>query len=355
MVGDILSQMVPDSLWNQVSFEGYDETMGDGNIADFITSAQAQLKQDLSISMLYLPVSRLAESNAFLSFILSILKDAKHFAGCYNRGVLKQKYPSDAHETIRNLVVDTISGIVELPFWIFLPDGRRLSLYIKSTKDIELYADMLKLGCLNSSCEGGQLEHFRDILRQNKCRLRPKAVSLTLFTRLFLADWFIHGIGGAFYEVVTDDLIRNYYQLGNVKFGVTTASIKLPLPETSLVGETISQIKYRLHNIRHCPERYLEEDLLEKEALVFLVRNKQEFIRQAGDRSVTRDCRLSAWTAMKEINRQLFRYVEKTYQTLVQKKQWLEKQELSQQVCNSREYFFGLFSREALLPYARCS
>ncbi len=41
--------------------------------------------------------------------------------------------------------------------------------------------------------------------------LRPKAVSLTTFIQLYLADWFVHGIGGSLYEPVTDYVIENYF------------------------------------------------------------------------------------------------------------------------------------------------
>ena len=41
--------------------------------------------------------------------------------------------------------------------------------------------------------------------------LAPKAVTLTLFARVFLADLFLHGVGGARYDEVTDGIMRRMY------------------------------------------------------------------------------------------------------------------------------------------------
>ena len=41
--------------------------------------------------------------------------------------------------------------------------------------------------------------------------LRPRALTLTLFARLCLGDFFIHGIGGGKYDEVTDAIIRDYF------------------------------------------------------------------------------------------------------------------------------------------------
>ena len=42
-------------------------------------------------------------------------------------------------------------------------------------------------------------------------RIRPRALTLTLWARLCLSDLFIHGIGGAKYDRITDQLIRCYF------------------------------------------------------------------------------------------------------------------------------------------------
>ena len=45
--------------------------------------------------------------------------------------------------------------------------------------------------------------------------LRPRALTLTLFARLCVADFFIHGIGGGKYDEVTDRIIRELPRILN--------------------------------------------------------------------------------------------------------------------------------------------
>src|SRR5262249_57288337 len=44
-------------------------------------------------------------------------------------------------------------------------------------------------------------------------QLRPRALTLTLFARVCLGDYFIHGIGGGEYDEGTDAIIRAYFCL----------------------------------------------------------------------------------------------------------------------------------------------
>jgi len=60
-------------------------------------------------------------------------------------------------------------------------------------------------------------------------RIRPRALSTTIFARLVLSDAFIHGIGGAKYDEVTDQMIQNFYQVMPPAFMVVSATARLNL------------------------------------------------------------------------------------------------------------------------------
>ena len=53
-------------------------------------------------------------------------------------------------------------------------------------------------------------------------KVRPRALSLTLFVRLCLANVFWHGLGGGKYDEVTDDIIRKFFELAPPAFIVAT-------------------------------------------------------------------------------------------------------------------------------------
>ena len=48
--------------------------------------------------------------------------------------------------------------------------------------------------------------------------------------RLFVGDVFIHGIGGAKYDRITDGLIRRYYQVEPSNMACVSATLLLDLP-----------------------------------------------------------------------------------------------------------------------------
>ena len=61
-------------------------------------------------------------------------------------------------------------------------------------------------------------------------KVRSRALTNTLFARLFLSDLFIHGIGGGKYDELTDDIIRRFYECEPPDFLVLSATRLLPLP-----------------------------------------------------------------------------------------------------------------------------
>ena len=58
---------------------------------------------------------------------------------------------------------------------------------------------------------------IQECLRESGVKIRPRAILTTLYSRLFLSDLFIHGIGGAKYDAWTKlkgmgkhDAVANY-------------------------------------------------------------------------------------------------------------------------------------------------
>jgi hypothetical protein len=65
-------------------------------------------------------------------------------------------------------------------------------------------------------------------LRTNRCRIAPRAMTLTMFLRLLVADQFVHGIGGGRYDQITDRVIERFMGMTPPAFAVTTATMLFP-------------------------------------------------------------------------------------------------------------------------------
>jgi hypothetical protein len=112
-------------------------------------------------------------------------------------------------------------------------------------------------------------------LRRNNLRLSPRALTLTMYLRLFVVDQFIHGIGGGQYDQVTDRIIATHFKMEPPHFAVITGTMYQPqaLGRTRVCVPCVLQDGHRLkHSLlgerkrelvaaidaapRHSPERY---------------------------------------------------------------------------------------------------
>jgi hypothetical protein len=170
------------------------------NVGDVITRLQALLSMELGLdNIVYLPVSRLSTSDAFLDFLAFVLGDPIRFANCYNQAVAEQMHGRRrGSNAVRALSIEYQEKRTELPFWFVRPDGRRTDLQVntKPEASVELVADDSELGRLPTGAPQETAQRLAQLQERTGWTIRPKAVCLTLFIRLYLADWFIHGVGG---------------------------------------------------------------------------------------------------------------------------------------------------------------
>ncbi len=322
------------------------------NTADFITYLQAILNSALGIDMIYISVSELSASQAFLGFFASVAADALNFATSYNEAISEyiRKNKIDEKRAIHRLTTDLPQNLVETPFWLVSPQGKRASLYIKFEKGrYKIICLSNEIACIEFDCKNDKAVQITDILKQSGYFLRPKAVTLTLFVRLFLADWFIHGFGGAIYESITDHILENYYGVKGLGFGVATATMTLPLPRFDKnAPNTISKLKQQLRGLRFNPEKFIDVSVCRKEPLCSLIVSKNKLIKIAGDSTISSETKKSAWHEISLINEKLLKFAHKQVEDVRRSIKLAENQKLSQLVQNSREYFFGLFPEESL-------
>lgn len=173
---------------------------------------------------LELPVSMLAQSTAFARFVHHILDDLPRFRSVYNRVV--QEYRDLHGIRSRNHPVPDLAEN-EAPFWS-APDAN------------------------------GQRGRLMKSEFTTASTIRPRALTLTLFTRLCLGDFFIHGIGGGKYDEVTDAIIRDYFHLEPPRFGVLSATLHLPLPGFPHTSADVQRVTRQARDLFWNPQRHLE-------------------------------------------------------------------------------------------------
>jgi hypothetical protein len=171
-------------------------------------------------------------------------------------------------------------------------------------------------------------------------QLRPRALVTTMFARLVMSDIFIHGIGGAKYDQLTDAIVRRFFGIEPLEYLVATATLKLPVPRRSIEQADVARIDQLLRELRFHPELYVDGD----RAAQPLVAEKRRWITQA----VQPHERRARHEAMERINRALSALLQDRRAQLLSERNELHALWRKQTILNSREYAFCLFPAESL-------
>jgi len=88
-------------------------------------------------------------------------------------------------------------------------------------------------------------------------KIRSRALATTMFARLFLADVFLHGIGGGKYDELADAIIRGFFRIEPPPFAVLSATCRLPLPTYPSTGDDVRRLHSQTRELVWNPQRYL--------------------------------------------------------------------------------------------------
>lgn len=166
---------------------------GGSNVGEAFTAMRVERERAWGCRNLELPVSKLAHTAAFARFARHILGDLPRFREAYNAAIRAYRAVNGI-SSANHPAPELVEG--EAPFWVRTGEGRRQR--ATPTSDVN--------------------------------QLRPRALTLTLFARVCLGDFFIHGIGGGKYDEVTDAIIRGYFGIEPPAYQVLSATLHLPIP-----------------------------------------------------------------------------------------------------------------------------
>ncbi len=191
--------------------------------------------------------------------LAEIICNAHRFAACYNWALAdyRRRYRvRSPQRPIPDLIVD--GPRCELPVWVQEASGRRQRAFVERCGNtVRLFAGEQELA--SWSAERMQCwQRIHDSLEDLKgWRFRPRALTLTLWARLCGCDLFIHGIGGAKYDRITDRLIEIYFGVTPPAMACVSATLWLDLPHDEVTAEDVRAAQQRLRSVRYNPQRHL--------------------------------------------------------------------------------------------------
>lgn len=207
---------------------------------------------------LEVPLHAVCGTPAFARFALHLLQELPRFHAVYNTCLkeYRQTYGirSRAHP-VPDLVRD--GDWYEAPLWGWSNvDPRRGRLMARTTaQGIELRVgnDLWPTLSLDPRQAVPQWQSMDGL----GYRLRSRALTTTLFARLFLSDLFIHGIGGAKYDELTDEIARRFYGFEPPGYMVLSATLLLPLATYPSHPDDCRCLARQLRDVQWNPQRHL--------------------------------------------------------------------------------------------------
>ncbi|WP_437206701.1 hypothetical protein [Planctomicrobium sp. SH664] len=195
-----------------------------------------------------LPISELSQTAPFLAFIAHFCRHHEQLFEIYNSAVhdyRRRHKIRNLHHPVPDLKVT--DGWFEIPFWIWKSGdlNRRRLLVRRVGQVIELGTRDGKLAELPVAA--GDNIALTEL--QQHYRLRPRAITTTLFSRLCLSDLFVHGIGGAKYDEIADFFLT---QLGITppRFLTLTATLHLPVESATVSESDLRQLRRLLRELK---------------------------------------------------------------------------------------------------------
>ncbi|MCS7236534.1 MAG: hypothetical protein RMM30_11255 [Armatimonadota bacterium] len=274
-------------------------------------------------------VSELSRTPSFGQFAAWLAQDAERFWACHNQALDDYRRAHAVRSSVQpfpNLRRD--GEWVELPFW-FVRDGQRRPVFTRAGGSRVVYCDGQPVGELS----GGPLDG-----------LRPRALTLTLFLRLLVCDLFVHGLGGARYDRVTDQVLRQFFGLEPPPFAVLTATFHLPLARHADPKEAYAAAHQLWLDLQHNPDRHLPAS----EPARALAEEKWRCIRALQSPDLTRSARRELTHRIRALNEALRAPLQHRIREVESQLEALRREVEEHQVASDRNYPFFLFDPEQL-------
>lgn len=305
------------------------------NLAELVTIARRRYEASADTGYLEVMLTEVCRTVEFNGFVVELALGASSFADAYNTELSAYRERTRTRSSAQPFPdLGVRDGAYELPLWLIDP-RRRVPIWARPRGDgVDLLAEgevVVSLPC--------DARLATRALASSGLLLAPKALALTLFVRLFCCDLFIHGIGGARYDQVTDGVIRHYFGVDPPAFVVASMTMYLPLGARLVGPEDIARAKDRLHRLTHNPDALLGEvdfdDAGERAHIMELVERKQDLVARIGQPDADRK---SLGIAIKALNTELAARLEPVRQVLVDEMAELESQYAASEVLTDRTY-----------------
>jgi hypothetical protein len=315
------------------------------NLGLALAQARHQLEAAWGVGTLELPMSTLGDTLAFRWFASHLLAHLPRLHRHYNQALHDYRAIHGIRSRSHPVAdLDEQQGWLEAPLWIWsdVEPWRRPVFARRVGGDMEL-TDRRNVLLRWPITEVGSAEravHAWGEARRRGIRIRPRALVTTMFARLALGDLFLHGIGGAKYDQLTDEIMQRFFEIEPPDYMTLSATILLPIAREDVMPDDVRRAERWLRELRFHPEKHAPPT----PSVVELAEEKRAWIA----RPIPSGQRKQRHRAIEGINLALQPEVEPIRRQVQRELRELKDKLRGTQVLASREYSFCLFPAEML-------
>ena len=320
------------------------------NIGDAFSQFRHVIEIENGVLNLEVPIGHLCTESAFGFFVQHCVRNAESLWNSYNS--CRDSYRM--RHKIRNqaqpvLELQKRGDWLELPFWIYRLSGaavvERKRLWVCKQHNHMLLCDHAEANMRTVSVDLPLDEQelsntWNEMLQRGIC-IRPRALMTTMYLRCFIADLFVHGIGGGTYDELTDDIMRHWLGIEPPAYLTSSASLHLPFcfnSEIKQIDPSASwpAIQRELQLMRSVPERFLDPSIDSQRSLLESHSRQLANIPERGEKFT--------WhKKIAHVKQQMEAAIEPKRQAAHFKLEALQREIQQQRSLKSREYSFVLF------------
>ena len=349
---EAISPLVADPLINNYWPLVLEQVEPGKSLGEILSQARHRLEGNWGLKTLEIPQSLVCQLPAYYLFTAHLLIHSDHLFNFYNQALVEYRQVHNLRSPAQPLPqLSKVDGWREMPYWCWTKENpQRRPLFTKQRGNEILLTNRAGWEARLGYDEDTSFDTVESLikLQYQGVKLRTRALATTMFARLILSDLFLHGIGGAKYDQVTDRLIGLFFNLPAPKYLTLTATVKLPIDRPHVVPSDATRLRVRLRELRFTPERFihmndLPTDAAKKEAQA-LIAEKQRWIntKQTPQNASTRHFEIT------KASSELQPLVQSMREKLQAEQELLARQLQAESVLGSREYAFCLYEATTL-------
>jgi hypothetical protein len=313
------------------------------------TAARRCLERNWGCDNLEVPLSWVCRTEPFAWFACHLVSELPRFREAYNAAVrayrLCNRIRSHNHP-VPDLAAE--DGWLEAPFWGWRAgQSRRARLFARSAPGrVELRAGTEKWPTLPAAPR--EIVAVWRALEGHGYKVRSRALTTTLYARLFLADLFMHGIGGGKYDELNDEVMANFYGIEPPDYIVLSATRWLPLPAPAATADDHRRLAHELRDLHYNPQRHLSGEMLRDPAVAGLARERQALVEQQFGDAASRRGR---FRALRDVTGRLRAPLAGEDARLRRRLRDVDDDLAAVAVLHRRDYSFCLYPEATLRPF----